>query len=234
MPIPSNGENLQKVSAKNIIYQTVCEWIITGVLQPGEKILDSELARHFNVSRTPVREAIQILERQKLIHVVPGRATVVAELDLADSEKCYRTLAELQGLAAELAAEQITEEELTELERVLTAFEEACENGDESSAITNDGRFHEIIVQASHNEYLEEFSHIMLLHIQRIKYHYFQSNRFRKTSAIHHRQILESLHRRDGQKAREQLRSHWLYAMERSIHDIAEKLKKQKKEETAD
>ena len=115
MPIPSNGENLQKVSAKNIIYQTVCEWIITGVLQPGEKILDSELARHFNVSRTPVREAIQILERQKLIHVVPGRATVVAELDLADSEKCYRTLAELQGLAAELAAEQITEEELTEL-----------------------------------------------------------------------------------------------------------------------
>ena len=174
-------------------------WIITGFLQPGEKILDSELARHFNVSRTPVREAIQILERQKLINVVPGRATV--------------------------AAEQITEGELAELDRVLTDFETACESGDERAAIANDGRFHEIIVQASH---------IMLLHIQRIKYHYFQSRRFRKVSAVHHRQILESLRRWDGQKAREQLRSHWLYAMERSFHDIAEQLQKQKKEETED
>lgn len=161
--------------------------------------MDSELARHFNVSRTPVRETIQILERQKLINVVSGRATLAAELD-----------------------------------RVLTDFETACESGDERTAIANDGRFHGIIVQASHNEYLEEFSHIMLLHIQRIKYHYFQSSRFRKVSAVHHRQILESLRRRDGQKAREQLRSHWLYAMERSVHDIAEELQKQKKEETED
>lgn len=198
----------KKCPQKTSFIRRCVNWIITGFLQPGEKILDSELARHFNVSRTPVREAIQILERQKLINVVPGRATV--------------------------AAEQIKEGELAELDRVLTDFETACESGNERVAIANDGRFHGIIVQASHNEYLEEFSHIMLLHIQRIKYHYFQSSRFRKVSAVHHRQILESLRRRDGQKAREQLRSHWLYAMERSVHDIAEELKKQKKEETED
>ena len=102
MPIPENVENLQRVSAKSTIYQVVCDWIITGVLKPGEKIIDSELAKRFNVSRTPVREAIQILEGQKLVYVVPGRATVVADIDPADIEKCYRTLAELQALAAEL------------------------------------------------------------------------------------------------------------------------------------
>lgn len=80
-----------------------------------------------------------------------------------------------------------------------------------------------------------KFSHIMLLHIQRIKYHYFQSSRFRKVSAFHHRQIiLESLRLWDGRKAGEQHRSHWLYAMERSVHDIAKELQKQKKEETED
>ena len=55
MPIPENVENLRRVSAKSSIYQVVCSWIITGVLKPGEKIVDSELAKRFNVSRTPVR-----------------------------------------------------------------------------------------------------------------------------------------------------------------------------------
>ena len=118
MPIPENVENLQRVSAKSTIYQVVCDWIITGVLKPGEKIIDSELAKRFNVSRTPVREAIQILEGQKLVYVVPGRATVVADIDPADIEKCYRTLAELQALAAELACGSLTEQELEQLKHL--------------------------------------------------------------------------------------------------------------------
>ena len=108
MPIPENVENLRRVSAKSSIYQVVCSWIITGVLKPGEKIVDSELAKRFNVSRTPVREAIQILEGQKLVYVVPGRATVVADIDPADIEKCYRTLAELQGLTAPMRSRRTT------------------------------------------------------------------------------------------------------------------------------
>ncbi len=54
----------------------MCEWIITGVLKSGEKILDSELAQYFDVSRTPVREAIQMLERQKLVKVIPSRGSM--------------------------------------------------------------------------------------------------------------------------------------------------------------
>ena len=63
-------------------------------------------------------EAIQILEGQKLVYVVPGRATVVADIDPADIEKCYRTLAELQGLAAELTCGSLTDRELEQLERI--------------------------------------------------------------------------------------------------------------------
>lgn len=51
MPIPERPQALQRQSAKSVVYQTVCDWIITGVMKPGEKILDSELASYFNVSR---------------------------------------------------------------------------------------------------------------------------------------------------------------------------------------
>ena len=103
MPIPEKGNDLCRLSAKDIIYRTVCEWIITGVLRPGEKILDSELARHFSVSRTPVREALQVLESQKLICVRPGRATVVAELDVEEGWRWLEDyLASVHSREAEL------------------------------------------------------------------------------------------------------------------------------------
>ena len=89
MPSPERPQALQRQSAKSVVYQTVCDWIITGVMKPGEKILDSELASYFNVSRTPVREALQLLQNQKLVCVIPGRTTVVADLDVEDFEKCY-------------------------------------------------------------------------------------------------------------------------------------------------
>ena len=73
MPIPEKNVFEAPKSAKIRIYETLREWIIDGTLQPGEKILDSELSQYFSVSRTPVREAIQMLVEQKLIDVRPGR-----------------------------------------------------------------------------------------------------------------------------------------------------------------
>ena len=207
MPIPENVENLRRVSAKSSIYQVVCSWIITGVLKPGEKIVDSELAKRFNVSRTPVREAIQILEGQKLVYVVPGRATVVADIDPADIEKCYRTLAELR--------------ELEQLERIHAAFVDACGRNDGTDAITQDNLFHDAIVRGAHNEYVEEFSHTMILHIQRIKYHYFHCDRLRKISVSQHGEILQTIQARDSARAKELMRSHWLCSMENSLRDVA-------------
>lgn len=86
MPVPQGSGVIHRKSARQAVYETVCDWIITGVLEPGEKILDSELGEYFSVSRTPVREALQLLQSQKLVLVMPGRATVVAPLDTQDIE----------------------------------------------------------------------------------------------------------------------------------------------------
>lgn len=220
MPIPTKPENLQRLSAKNIIYQALCDWIISGEMLPGEKLMDMELARHFSVSRTPVREALQMLETQKLVHVIPGKATVVADVDAADIEKCYRPLAAIQALAAELACQRLTDADLDALEADNRRFASACDKDRAKEAIESDASFHERILEAADNEYITEFSHMMILHIQRIKYHFFHCDRLRKQSVEQHSGILQALRNRDGQLAASLMRAHWLHVMERCLQDV--------------
>ena len=111
-----------EVYSRDAVYRQMRRQIIDFTLLPGELLSENTLAAQMHTSRTPVREAIQILEGQKLVYVVPGRATVVADIDTTDIEKCYRTLAELQALAAELACGSITDQELA-------VIESADENG---------------------------------------------------------------------------------------------------------
>ena len=222
MPIPAEKEDLQRLTAKDRIYQIICDWIITGVLKPGEKILDTELAAHFNVSRTPVREAIQMLERQKLVCVIPSRGTVVTEMDVNDIEKAYLPLAEIQGLAAEIACQKLTAGDLAEMDQILAKFAVACKENDVDTAIALDNGFHKLILRAADNEYISEFSETLILHIQRIKYHYFHYDPLRKTSLAQHRQIFEAFQAYDGMLAHQRMREHWLFVMNRSLKDVYE------------
>jgi DNA-binding GntR family transcriptional regulator len=220
LPIPKKDSAHQRKSAKDLVYETLCDWIIRGQMMPGEKLLDTELADYFNVSRTPVREALQMLVTQKLIKVTPGRATTVADVDKNDIEKCYRPLAEIQGLAARLAAPRLTEAQLAHMEELQLEFEQACSAKQVENAIDCDNKFHEVILRAVDNEYIMEFSNMLLLHVQRIKYHYFHRDMLRKTSAEQHRDILNALCGRDADLAAELMRSHWLYVMERCLREV--------------
>ena len=213
MPVPEGSGVIHRKFARQAVYETVCDWIITGVLEPGEKILDSELGEYFHVSRTPVREALQQLQSQKLVLVMPGKATVVAPLDTQDIEKCYRPLAELQALAAELACGKLTDEDFFELECALRDAKAASEKEDAAAVMACDERFHEIIVHAAGNEYVTEFSKTLMLHIRRIKYHYFHLPAMREASASQHAEILLALRAQDAAAAKERMRKHWLRAM---------------------
>ena len=98
---------------------------------------------------------------------------------------------------------------------------DACGRNDGADAITQDSLFHDAIVRGARNEYVEEFSRTMILHIQRIKYHYFHCDRLRKISVSQHGEILRTLQARDSARAKEQMRSHWLCSMENSLRDVA-------------
>ncbi|MDO5406840.1 MAG: GntR family transcriptional regulator [Eubacteriales bacterium] len=220
MPIPKKNKTELRKSAKNIVYDTLCDWIISGELLPGEKLSDTELAAYFEVSRTPVREALQMLENQNLIVVLPGRATIVSEIHRSDIEKCYLPLAEIQALAVKIATPKLTDNDISELEKTQQQFFDACTSGYMDGITQCDERFHDIILNVADNKYMTSFSHILSLHIKRIRYHYFHYEAWRKQSAAQHHEILNALKSRNAEQASELMRAHWLYVMNCCKHGI--------------
>ena len=92
-------------------YSLILEAIDVGVYKPGDRLVESELAERFGVSRTPIREALQRLETQSLLER-DGRSLIVASLDHNQMAELYVVRRELEGLAARLAAKHATEEEI--------------------------------------------------------------------------------------------------------------------------
>lgn len=132
-------------------YAMILQAIDTGLYKPGDRLVESELAERFGVSRTPIREALQRLETQSLL-IRDGRSLIVASLDHNQLAELYVVRAELEGLAARLAARHATEEEV----RVLRAMvaEDRALLGDPAALSRANRRFHKQVHLASHNRYL--------------------------------------------------------------------------------
>ena len=107
MPVPQGSGVINRKSARQAVYEEVCDWIITGVLEPGEKILDSELGEYFHVSRTPVREALQQLQSQKLVLVVMKRGIWHDACHAVEGHAQYYFLSYSNGDPDETAWKQI-------------------------------------------------------------------------------------------------------------------------------
>ncbi len=132
-------------------YSLILEAIDVGVYKPGDRLVESELAERFGVSRTPIREALQRLETQSLLER-DGRSLIVASLDHNQMAELYVVRRELEGLAARLAAKHATEEEIRVLQEMVVADNELI--GDPVALSRANRRFHEQIHLASHNRYL--------------------------------------------------------------------------------
>lgn len=132
-------------------YTMILAAIDEGTYRPGDRLVESELAERFGVSRTPVREALQRLETQSLLSR-DGRSLIVASLDHNQLAELYVVRAELEGLAARLAAKHATVEEV----RVLRDMVEADRRlvGDPAGLSRANKRFHKQIHLASHNRFL--------------------------------------------------------------------------------
>ncbi len=132
-------------------YSLILEAIDVGSYRPGDRLVESELAERFGVSRTPVREALQRLETQSLLSR-DGRSLIVASLDHNQMSELYVVRRELEGLAASLAAQHATAEEVRIL-RDMVEQDHALVNDPPKLAIAN-RRFHKQIHLASHNRHL--------------------------------------------------------------------------------
>ncbi|MBB4174288.1 DNA-binding GntR family transcriptional regulator [Sulfitobacter noctilucicola] len=132
-------------------YSMILDAIDGGTYRPGDRLVESELAERFSVSRTPIREALQRLETQSLL-ARQGRSLIVASLDHNQTAELYVVRGELEGLAARLAARHATAEEVRVLREMVEADDALIEQPHALSR--SNRRFHKQVHLASHNRYL--------------------------------------------------------------------------------
>lgn len=132
-------------------YSLILSAIDNGTYRPGDRLVESELAERFGVSRTPVREALQRLETQSML-TRDGRSLIVATLDHNQLAELYTVRTELEALAARLAARHATREETRVLGQMVADDRHVI--GDPQALSRANRRFHHQIHLASHNRYL--------------------------------------------------------------------------------
>ena len=156
------------------IYKELERRIVEMEYQPGDPISEKQLIEEFNVSRTPIREAILKLSEKGLLDLKPRVGTFVTQIDLPSVKYAYEVKKNLEGLAAELAASRSSEEEVDELFEIIKRFESYDIVKDYKACIKDDQRFHRIIREASRNplliEMLEELNIKTARFLQYINY----------------------------------------------------------------
>ncbi|WP_269505642.1 GntR family transcriptional regulator [Burkholderia sp. IMCC1007] len=127
-----------------------------GELAPGAPIDERALAARFNVSRTPVREALQHLIARELVAVSPRQGITVARLSIAEVRAMLEYIGELEALCARFAARRASDALREQLDQMLVLCQQAAVAGDASQYALANTRFHELIYEGSRNQYLAE------------------------------------------------------------------------------
>ncbi|MFC5519806.1 GntR family transcriptional regulator [Polaromonas jejuensis] len=184
------------------------ELLIQGVLAPGAKLNERELCERLGVSRTPLREAIRLLAAEGLITLDPGRGAFAPVFSLADVAHTFDVLAVLEGLAAELAASQITEAELEELQALQLEMQAAFERHDLPHYYRANARTHELLSTASRNPVLRATWQQLNARMHALRFRSNQDEAKWAQALNEHALMIEALQARDGPALRDLLVHH--------------------------
>lgn len=200
-------------------YDLILEAIDIGTYSPGDRLVESELAERFGVSRTPIREALQKLETQSLL-ARDGRSLIVASLDHSQLAELYLVRSELEALAARLAAQHATEEEI----RLLRAMVEEDDDliGDPSALARANRRFHKQVHLASHNRFLVQQLDLVHRTMALMATTSLATPGRGEVAQAEHKAIVDAIAARDGETASEALRSHISVAFETRLRADAQ------------
>lgn len=205
---------------RELVLEAIRDAIINGTLKPRERLMEIQLAEELGVSRTPIREALRKLELEGFIVMIPRKGAFVADMTFKDIADIFEIRAALEGLAAGLAAERITDEELEKMERHLVEKADAIARGDMERLVEVDTEFHESIYKASRNDRLQGIINNLREQIQRFRATSLAYPGRMKQSLDEHRAIVEAIHARDAALARQVTQEHIENAEQSMIESI--------------
>lgn len=205
---------------REIVFETLREAILSGKLEPGERLMEIQLAEEMGVSRTPVREAIRKLELEGFVVMIPRKGAYVAGISLKDITEVFEIRASLEALAAGLAAERASEEEIEQLERSLLAYSEQTNTQDIYKIVETDTDFHELLYKSSRNERLQTIITHLREVIQRVRTVSLSQPGRSKDAVEEHRQIVDAIADRNVELAQNLAREHIYSAENIMLHSL--------------
>lgn len=184
-----------------VVYVALREAIIKNQFKSGERLMETELADEMMVSRTPVREAVRKLQSEGYVVMLPRKGTYVTSLSMQDISDVYEIRSALESLAASKAAERATDEEITDMRRILDLETGIINNADVAQTINSDVMFHSMIYKASKNTRVESLINALREQTQRLR-----SSTLSRPGRLYfaheeHTRILEAIQARDPQAA---------------------------------
>lgn len=194
---------IQPVSKRDQVVASFKEAILSGVIQPGEPIVESKVAQQLGAGIPLVREALIELEHQGYVRKVPYKGTTVTKLERQNVEQIFRLRVELETLAIEWAKESVTAADVAYLRSVTQKMKAAAEALDLDQFYENDLAFHRKLWEMSGNEYLAECLERIVVPL--FAFFVMRNRRERKSyleSAAKHEQIVDSLTQLSGAKLR--------------------------------
>ena len=172
-----------------------------GILRPNERILEDELAKRFGTSRTPVREALRILESEGSVTIFPRRGVYVSEIDQDDIMAMFEVRPVLEGLAAKLACRNMTKKECNYLSQIADRMADAVDNDNFRLYFELNNEFHQIVYMATRNKYLLKILQTLYEQSQRYKFFPLVLSRQLKQSVKKHFVLLEAFREKNEKKA---------------------------------
>ena len=194
-------KTLEKRHIAEIIYQYIKKMILSKEIRTGEKILEEQIAKYFNVSRTPIREALRNLEKYGLVKIVPRQHAEVVKLQPDSKERLGILKLRIDSLAVGLCVENATEAELDLLESMAKKILDLAEKKDFAAVNESDSAFHLKLAELSGNPFLYQIEQLLDVNVQLLRTTVYTSDEQVTEGLRLHLPLVEAIRKRDREAA---------------------------------
>lgn len=192
----------------DIVYERLKNTILMGEIVPGARLLEGDLAKKMDVSRTPVREAIRKLEKEGLVTILPRRGAYASDINFKDIEEALEVKRNIDGLAALYATKRITPKKLLELKEACLKYDYAVKEKKIKEMIMYDAYFHSIIAEACGNKFLAQMIQQLQERDLRYQYIYYKYFSQAKIEITDHESILNAIEQKNAEAAQQAAKKH--------------------------
>lgn len=209
---------------RDVVFNTLRDAILTGKLVPGERLMENQLAEKLGVSRTPVREALRMLELENLVELVPRKGAQVLDMSEKDIVNILEVRSALEGLATSVVCKKMSKEDLQQLKNMEVDFEKAVAENDVEHFVDIDEDFHDLIFAATENDKLINIFRNLRIQLYRYRMAQAKNNETSMSTIVaHHRSIIRAIENHDAEEGASIAQGHIKYQTESILRFVRNK-----------